>query len=250
MRKKREPAGRLLLVDVSNSFTKLAVARNGRMGRVLKIPTDGLSGFDFPEADRAVVSSVVPGAVKILKSRIPCPVLFVDHRTTTGLVIRYPKPETIGADRLANAAAAVSLGKIPSIVVDFGTAVTFDVIDSKGAYRGGIIAPGLLTAASALHERTALLPMTAITPIPGSVGKNTLHAIRAGLLIGAAGLVREAVERITREIFSGKKPFVIATGGDAALVSRIVAEGGKNPIDLIDPLITLKGLLVIAAKAA
>lgn len=165
--------------------------------------------------------------------------------------MNYPKPSTIGADRLANATAAVSLGKLPAIVVDFGTAVTFDVIDAKGCYRGGVIAPGLPTAASALHERTALLPLTKVTSIRSCVGKSTAEAIRIGLLLGAVGLVREAVERISSEVFNGKRPYVLATGGDAGIVARLSAKGnGKPLIDKVDPLLTLRGLVVISSKNA
>ena len=103
--------------------------------------------------------------------------------------------------------------RLPAIVVDFGTAITFDVIDASACYLGGIIAPGLVTAASALHERTALLPLTQISAITSPVGKSTAEAIRIGLLLGAVGLIRESVARITRDIFDGKKPTVIATGG-------------------------------------
>jgi len=156
---------------------------------------------------------------------------------------------SIGADRLANAAAAVRLGRLPAIVIDFGTAVTFDVIDAKGCYLGGIIAPGLPTAATALHERTALLPLTRVKKIKSSVGKSTQEAIQIGLLLGAVGLAREAVNRITKETFKGKKPYVIATGGDAELVARLTTQGGgSNIIDHVDPLLTLRGLLVIAEK--
>ncbi len=239
---------RLLLIDVSNSFTKIALASKGQIGRVRKIPTSSLTANEkvkFPKADRAIISSVVPGVNQLLKQLLPYPILWVDH-TTAGVDIRYPKPASIGADRLANVAAAVGTGSLPAIVVDFGTAVTFDVIDSKGCYLGGIIAPGLSTAASALHERTALLPLTKIQHISSPVGKSTQQAIQIGLLLGAVGIVREVVSRISRETFGGKKPTILATGGDAKLVARLAADGGKQIIDCIDPLLTLKGLLKIA----
>jgi type III pantothenate kinase len=241
---------RILLVDVSNSFTKVALARNGIIGKIHRIPTPELTSSRLLpfKADRAVISSVVPDANRILATSLTCPPLWVDHRVPGGVEVLYPSPSTIGADRLANAAAAVFMGKLPAIVVDFGTAVTFDVIDAEGRYLGGIIAPGLPTAAKALHERTALLPLTRITGIDASIGKSTGEAIRIGLLLGAVGLVREAVTRINREHFS-KKPYVIATGGDAELVERLSLErGGKKLIDLVDPLLTLRGLLAIALQ--
>ena len=247
----KDPLERILLVDVSNTFTKVAIARNGVIGRVSRIITSGLESsplLNRLKADRAVVSSVVPKARVLLERRLCQPLLWVDHRNC-GISIRYPKPDSIGADRLANAAAAVNMRRLPAIVVDFGTAITFDVIDASACYLGGIIAPGLVTAASALHERTALLPLTQISAITSPVGKSTAEAIRIGLLLGAVGLIRESVARITRDIFDGKKPTVIATGGDAELVRSIALDGvGKNPIFHADPLHTLRGLLVIAEK--
>lgn len=244
-------ASSVLLIDVSNTFTKVARAKQGVIGRVRRIHTERLSSATLPLTgiSRAVISSVVPAADAVLEKKLPCPILSVDHRTATGVTIRYPEPASIGADRLANAAAAVDLGKLPAIVVDFGTAVTFDVIDGRSCYLGGIIAPGLRTAARSLHERTALLPLTGIGSIGSSVGKSTRGAIRIGLLLGAVGLVREAVARITAESFQGRKPFVIATGGDADLVTRLSGGGGRGRlIDRVDPLLTLRGLLVIAGK--
>jgi type III pantothenate kinase len=250
----KKSSGRILLIDVSNSFTKIALTRNGTIGRVRRIPTRELKPTDLTalKADRAMIASVVPEVSRMIAASLPCPPVWVDHRVPGGVSINYPKPSSIGADRLANAAAAVSLGKLPAIVVDFGTAVTFDVIDGKGCYRGGVIAPGLPTAASALHERTALLPLTKITSIKSSVGKSTGEAIRIGLLLGAVGLVRETVARITEEVFRGRKPLVIATGGDAELVARLAAKGGGKKviplIDKVDPLLTLRGLQVIAER--
>lgn len=241
---------RVLLVDVSNTFTKLAISRGERIGRVSRVPTRELGKAPLPsDYDRAVVSCVVPEARLILSKRLSGPVSWLDHRTETGVLIRYPEPSTIGADRLANAAAAVRFGKLPAIVVDFGTAVTFDVVDSKGCYLGGIIAPGLATAARALHEKTALLPHIGISKITSPVGKSTAEAIRIGLLLGAVGLIKESVTRINREVFGRKRATVIATGGDAALVDRLSREaGGKPLIDVLDPLLTLRGLSVVASK--
>ena len=245
-----QATSRLLLIDVSNSFTKVAVAGNGRIGRVRRIPTSSLAKEDFSclKADLAVVASVVPRVNSLISSALPCPPLWVDHRVPGGVTVSYPEPTTIGADRLANAAAAVSLGAVPSIVVDFGTAVTFDVIDGRGRYCGGVIAPGIPTAAAALHERTALLPLAMVRSITRPVGRSTGEAIRIGLLLGAVGLVRETVARITSVQFRGRKPTVLATGGDAALVDRLCRSGGRV-FDRVDPLLTLRGLLAIAERS-
>jgi type III pantothenate kinase len=251
MRSKSEASRRkVLLIDVSNSFTKVAVASGAKIGPVVRIATPSLKKSDFSiiKADLAVISSVVPRVNTLIASALPSPSLWVDYRVPGGVKTHYPKPSTIGADRLANAAAAVELGKLPAIVVDFGTAVTFDVIDGKGRYLGGVIAPGLPTAAAALHERTALLPLTKISTIRKSVGKNTAEAIRIGLLLGAAGLIRETVAGITRDAFRGRRPHVLATGGDAELVDRLSRRHGAPVINEVDPLLTLRGLLAIAEK--
>ena len=250
IRKQSSRCRKILLIDVSNSFTKVAVASGRRIGPVRRIPTSGLRKSDFSviKADLAVIASVVPRVNTLIASALPCPSLWVDHRVPGGVEVDYPKPSSIGSDRLANAAAAVNHGKLPAIVVDFGTAVTFDVIDAKGRYLGGVIAPGLPTAAAALHERTALLPLTKITAIRNSVGKSTAEAIRIGLLLGATGLIRETVAGITRDAFRGKRPHVLATGGDAELVDRLSRRNGSPVIDKVDPLLTLRGLLAIAEK--
>ena len=249
-RKKTSGPRKVLLIDVSNSFTKVAVASGRRIGPVRRISTSALKKTDFSniKADLAVIASVVPRVNTLIASALPCPSLWVDHLVPGGVETDYPNPSSIGADRLANAAAAVELGKLPAIVVDFGTAVTFDVIDAKGRYLGGVIAPGLPTAAAALHERTALLPLTKITAIRNSVGKSTAEAIRIGLLLGAAGLIRETVAGITRDAFRGKHPHVLATGGDAELVDRLSRRNGSPVIDRVDSLLTLRGLQAIAER--
>ena len=249
-RTKTARSRKVLLIDVSNSFTKIAMASGRRIGTFRRIQTSSLKKSDFShtKADLAVIASVVPRVNTLIASALPCPTLWVDHRVPGGVETNYPKPYSIGSDRLANAAAAVKLGKLPAIVVDFGTAVTFDVIDAKGRYLGGVIAPGLPTAAAALHERTALLPLTKITAIRNSVGKSTDEAIRIGLLLGAAGLIRETVSGITRDAFRGKRPHVLGTGGDAGLVDRLSRRNGAPVIDRVDPLLTLRGLLAIAEK--
>ena len=208
------------MIDVSNSFTKIAVTRNGVIGKVRKIPTPDLakSKLSSLEADRAVISSVVPPANLIFQQSLACPILWVGHKTA-GVCIRYPKPATIGADRLANVAAAVSLSKLPAIVVDFGTAVTFDVIDTTGCYLGGIIAPGLGVMTQYLHERTALLPALDPSALLGgpAIGKSTVDAMRAGCALGFAGMIGALLDGVCAELVRQGSPMpkVIVTGGAA-----------------------------------
>jgi type III pantothenate kinase len=150
--------------------------------------------------------------------------------------IEYPKPETIGPDRLANAVAAIEHFGAPCVVLDFGTAVTFDVIDAKENYVGGIIAPGLAAMTGYLHEKTALLPKIEIREVSAVIGKNTEEAMRIGAVHGYRGLVRELVLEIKRELKARHLP-VIATGGYAELIAKKLPE-----ITEVEPWLTLEGL--------
>jgi len=195
---------------------------------------------------RVIIASVVPKATHIItaffkKEKIP--LLSIDDKSNLGITIRYPNPSTIGADRLVNVVAVKNRYPLPCIVANFGTAIVFDIIDQDGSYLGGIIAPGLLTSAKALHKQTALLPQAIPTPIRRALGKSTLAAIHSGLLLGARGLVREVVKQITEENFDGKHPSLIATGTDAALVA-----GKENLFDHIDFNLTLEGIREVGRR--
>ena len=157
------------------------------------------------------------------------------------MAIDYPFPNQIGADRLANAAGVLTRHGAPAIVIDFGTAVTFDVISDQPAYCGGVIAPGLGAMSGYLPQKTALLPAIELIEPDSAIGKSTTHAMQAGAVFGYRGLVKEIILRIRAEL-SGN-PKIIATGGDAALISRGVPE-----IDTVDPDITLDGLRQVAAR--
>jgi type III pantothenate kinase len=153
-----------------------------------------------------------------------------------GLGVDYPRPETIGADRLANALAAKQHFGAPVLVVDFGTAVTFDVVNTRGDYVGGIIAPGLSAMTDYLHERTALLPRVEIRAVRRYVGRSTEEAMRIGAVHGYRGLVRELIAGVRAEMGVEQLP-VVATGGYAGLVAR-----GLPEIKAVDPGLTLEGL--------
>lgn len=239
---------RTLLIDISNSFTKAAVATGTRIGRVHRIPTSelkpatlrALSGKTKP--DSVFLSSVVPAKNAAVLTAFPKAVVIGPH-LNLGVGIDYPNPGSIGADRLANAAACGALYGAPAIVVDFGTAVTFDVLSPKRSYIGGVIAPGLNAMTNYLHEKTALLPLVKLKEPQSAVGRSTAGAILSGAVHGYRGLIREILAQITVEAFRGKKPVVVATGGDAKLIA------GKLPLfDHVDPLLTLRGLLIIADK--
>jgi type III pantothenate kinase len=239
---------RTLLIDISNSFTKAAVATGTRIGRVHRIPTPelkpatlrALAGKTKP--DSVFLSSVVPAKNSAVLAAFPKAIV-IGPDLNLGVGIDYPNPGSIGADRLANAAACAALYGAPAIVVDFGTAVTFDVLSAKGSYIGGVIAPGLNAMTNYLHEKTALLPLVKLKEPQSAVGRSTAGAMLSGAVHGYRGLIREILAQITVEAFRGKMPVVVATGGDAKLIA------GKLPLfDHVDPLLTLRGLLIIADK--
>lgn len=239
---------RTLLIDISNSFTKAAIATGPRIGRVHRIPTPELQPTSLrtlvgkANPDSVFLSSVVPAKNPVVLSAFPQTIVIGPH-LDLGVGIDYPNPESIGADRLANAAACAGLYGVPAIVVDFGTAVTFDVLSAKRAYIGGVIAPGLNAMTNYLHEKTALLPQVTLKEPKCAVGRSTRDAMLSGAVHGYRGLIREILAQITAEKFRGKKPVVVATGGDAKLIA------GKLPLfDKVDPLLTLRGILLIATK--
>lgn len=237
-----------LLIDISNSFTKVAIARDDKIGRVHRIPTPSLSASQLLKipntgtCDKVILSSVVPSKNKDVLRAFPC-ALEIGPNLDLGVGIDYPKPQAIGADRLANAAGCAAHHGCPAIVVDFGTAVTFDVLSAKGAYIGGVIAPGLNAMTHYLHDRTALLPLIKLREPKSAIGRSTQDAMLSGAVHGYRGLIRGIIEKIREEEFPKKCPLLIATGGDAALIAK-----GTTLFDTVDRQLTLRGLLVIAQR--
>jgi len=237
-----------LLVDISNSYTKLAFASITRLSAPARIATTKLSSglvaglLRRQKIRKIVVSSVVPEKnPAILKGARKVDVIWLDSTLKLGLTIDYPKPKSIGADRLANAVAVTELYGFPAIVVDFGTAVTFDIVSGERKYIGGVIAPGLEAITNFLYQRTALLPKISLKEPRSVVGKSTSEAMLSGAVIGYRGLVREILMRIKAEHFPRKKLYVVATGGYARLIARELPEIGA-----IRPHLTLEGLRIIA----
>jgi len=274
---------RILIVDNSNTRTKFALADGDQLDpwRAI-IATPEISPNSLEECladiswDVSIISSVVPQKAAILASWLgdkPCHQL--SHLSKLPIGINYPKPEQIGADRLANAVGAHTLYGSPCIVLDFGTAVTFDVIapaneckevqapanDSASAqraggvqapaddckevqashpsYQGGVIAPGLASMTEGLANRTALLPHITLQEPECAIGKSTEQAMLAGAVYGYRGLVREILHNLNKEF--ANDPLVIATGGDAPLITR-----GLDEIAHLAPDLTLEGLKIIA----
>lgn len=237
-----------LLMDVSNSYAKLAFASRERVSNPARIPTSELSSSVVAEflrrrqVQKLVISSVVPAKNSAISkaARNKVQVLWLNWKLKMGVTIEYPKPESIGADRLANVAAVAELYECPAIVVDFGTAVTFDVVSERRSYIGGVIAPGLEAMTNFLYQRTALLPRLSLKEPHRVIGKSTVEAMRSGAVFGYRGLVREILARIKVEQFSRKRVNVVATGGYARLVANQVPE-----VAVVHPHLTLEGLRIV-----
>jgi type III pantothenate kinase len=237
-----------LLIDVSNSYTKFAFASTQRVSNPARIPTSDLSSsvvaglLQRRRVNKLVISSVVPAKnseiSKVVDNTVK--VLWLNWKLKLGLAINYPKPQSIGADRLANVAAVVDLYGCPAIVVDFGTAATFDVVTESRSYIGGVIAPGLEAMTNFLYQRTALLPRLSLKEPKGAVGKSTIEAMRSGAVFGYRGLVREILARVRAEQFPRKKVSVVATGGYAPLIAPKLPE-----IGVVHPHLMLEGLRII-----
>lgn len=240
----------ILLLDIGNTNTHIGLANNRRVVRQSDISTASWQGGNakpllrrFVRTARlegVAVCSVVPRVVSEVRRvvaevwSLPC--LCLTPERVWRLGIDYPKPKKIGTDRLANALAAKTHFGAPVLVVDFGTAVTFDVVDARGKYVGGIIAPGLAAMTDYLHEKTALLPRIKIHDEVSAIGKSTAQAMRVGAVHGYRGLVRELIGELKRELKARRLP-VVATGGYAELMARNVRE-----ITAVNPQLTLEGL--------
>jgi type III pantothenate kinase len=243
------PRSDYLLIDISNSYAKFAFASRTRVSAPARIATKKLSSsvvgalLARRAVRKVVVSSVVPAKNSTISkaAKKKAKVLWLDWKLNLGVGIDYPKPRSIGADRLANAAAVAELYGSPAVVVDFGTAVTFDIVSERRTYVGGVIAPGLEAMTNFLYQRTALLPRISLKEPRNAVGKSTLEAMLSGAVFGYRGLVKEILARIKAEQFPRKKVCVIATGGYARLIARDLPE-----IGVIRPHLTLEGLRVVA----
>jgi type III pantothenate kinase len=238
-----------IFIDISNSWTKYAFGTPKNLASRLSLPTREVNAAFVKKLRQQepsailVISSVVPEKNSVFKKNWPLSKIhFLTNKSPLGIKIIYPKPQKIGADRLANAAAAAKICKCPAIVVDFGTAVTFDVLSADRAYIGGVIAPGLNAMTDYLYQQTALLPKLTLQEPKRIVGKNTIEAMRVGAVIGYRGLVKEIIHQLKKELQTDTIE-VIATGGHSELISRKVPE-----IKSVHPLLTLQGLQIIAAN--
>jgi len=236
----------ILLVDAGNTSTTLGLSSRGRVRAIGRVPTAERRPAALRRAaarwlrgaravDAAVLCSVVPAVVplwrQVLRGLGVARPLVVSHRLQLGVRISYPRPATIGADRLANAAGAVARYGAPVIVVDFGTATTFDVVSRARGYVGGVIAPGLDLMFDYLAERTALLPRIRPAAVRGRVGRSTRAAMQLGAQWGYRGMVREILAQVLRA--AGERgAALVATGGHAAWVARGARLGLRLDRDL------------------
>ncbi len=251
----------LLVVDVGNTQTHFGVFRdtNGPVAEHWRFATIrestgdelgaalsnllALRGLSFRDVDQSIVSSTVPQlseqwtlmADRYLGQRM----LVVGPAIRIGMPIRYDNPYEVGADRLANAVAAYERVHDTCVIVDFGTAITYDVVSAAGEYLGGIITPGAEISIDALYERAAKLPKVELAEPRALIGKSTVEAIRSGTVFGFAGQVEGIVRRLRAEL--GPETTVIATGGLAGVLVPFIRE----TIDEVDDLLTLRGLRLI-----
>ncbi|MBD28366.1 MAG: type III pantothenate kinase [Verrucomicrobiaceae bacterium] len=241
----------LLLVDISNSHTKMIKSSYSSLcGEVFSLPTNDLDletlnlvPLEIQKEETIIVfSSVVPEKNKFIEDYFGIHrVLRVSTNLNLGFNIEYPQPESIGADRIANVVAAIHLTEAPVVVVDFGTAVTFDVITKENKYIGGVISPGLSAMADYMADRTALLPKIDLNEPLSVIGKSTKEAMLSGAVIGYRGLVKGILLSIFDELGEANIP-VIATGGYSKLISSNIEE-----IVEVNEKLTLEGLRIIAA---
>lgn len=255
----------LLVADVGNTETTLGLAEGERIVVHWRINTDsartpdevhlllhgllGSAGFAGKKITGAAIGSVVPGVTGALAeatSRLSGKAaLIVDARSPLGITLAVDEPMTVGADRIINTLAASRMYRSDCIVVDLGTATTYDCITKDGVFLGGVIQPGVRTSAETLFRRTSKLPATELVAPAKAIGTRTEECIRAGVVFGAADAVTGIVGRITAEWPGGGRPKVVATGGLA-----VVIQPHCKVIELVEPDLTLHGLRMAHAMLA
>jgi type III pantothenate kinase len=255
----------LLVADVGNTETTLGLAEGERIVAHWRVTTDaartpdevhlllhglmGSAGFGGRKVTGAAIGSVVPGVTAALAEAAArlsgAPTLVVDARSPLGIALAVDEPMTVGADRIINTLAASRMYKSDCIVVDLGTATTYDCITKDGVFLGGVIQPGVRTSAETLFRRTSKLPATELVAPKKVIGTRTEECIRAGVVFGAADAVTGIVGRIIAEWPGGGRPKVIATGGLAPVI-----QPHCPVIELVEPDLTLHGLRMAYAMLA
>lgn len=252
----------LLVIDVGNTNTVMGIYKDRRLLKDWRIRTErnatedefnlvatGLfsgDGVDTGDIGKTIISCVVPPMVSILDSfcrkylgHRPC---WVDAKTAGGMPILYSNPAEVGADRIVNAVGAFHKYKTSLVIIDFGTATTFDAISEKGEYLGGAISPGIMISSEALFRKASKLPRVEIFAPPENViGKDTADSIKSGIIFGYAGLVDGIVRRMAAEMKTAPK--IVATGGLARLMAHV-----SETIEETDSTLTLEGLRIISER--
>ena len=252
----------LLVIDIGNTNTSLGLfeeeklvahwrlttehARTGDEWGVLVRNLFALSSLDFQAVDAIAIASVVPPlnftVKRMAEVYFQLSPLFIDHTSDTGLRILYEPASDVGADRIVDAVAAIRKYGAPCIVVDFGTATTFDAINSQCHYLGGVIAPGITISADALFSRAAKLPRVEIKRPQKVIGSATVEVMQSGLYHGYVGLVDGILRKMIDEL--GGTPRVIATGGLAPLIAK-----GSEFIEQVDETLTLEGMRLVYERS-
>lgn len=249
----------ILAIDIGNSHTVIGIFADTQIRHHWRIQTDRRhtadeiaatlhSLFTMAQCPPSTISGVIIASVvpqlhdswlRFTRTLVDKPIL-IDHQTPTGIPILIDTPSEVGADRIVNAVAGFHQYQQALIIVDFGTAITFDCISARGEYLGGAIAPGMGIAIEALGSKTAKLPRVDINiPPPPAIGTNTVAAIQSGILYGYGGLVEGLLQRL-KEQFAPQKPMVLATGGMAQLIAPYAPS-----LEKIEPNLTLEGLRLI-----
>ncbi|MBI5016319.1 MAG: type III pantothenate kinase [Deltaproteobacteria bacterium] len=259
----REGARDLLVVDVGNTHTVLGVYRDKELlghwrlaSEVHRTPDEigvlvrnlfEIAGVRLPEIQGVAISSVVPALtpafVEVSRQYFHREPLVVGPGIRTGMPIHYEDPREVGADRIVNAVAGYDKYHAALIIVDFGTATTFDYVSLEGAYQGGMIAPGLGISMEALFDRASKLPKVGLARPPRVLGRNTVHSMQSGILYGYAALVDGLIDRLAAEV--GGRPVVLATGGLAPLLAP-----EAHRIEHVEEFLTLEGLRILFERNA
>ncbi len=247
----------LLAIDAGNTNIVFAVYRGSEQLQLWRFATDARrtadeyaalltplfqqAGLLFKGISDVVLCSVVPDATfhlaQLCRGYFSCEPLTVNH-DSIDLPVRLARPQEAGADRLVNAVAVKAFYSFPAVVIDFGTATTFDVVDASGAFCGGVIAPGVNLSLAALHQAAAKLPKISFQRPQTVIGADTVSAMQSGVFWGYVSLIEGMIARIQSEM--GVKPFIVTTGGLSTLFGN-----GLSGVDAVDPDLTLRGLVYI-----
>ncbi|MFA5779967.1 MAG: type III pantothenate kinase [Elusimicrobiota bacterium] len=229
---------KLLAIDIGNTTINFGLFENEKLEKAT-VFTEKFKKIPFGDYDNGIIASVVPYATKKIIRLLKIKPIILDSKNIP-IKIKVKNPQKVGPDRLVNAFAAKELYGVPSVVVDLGTATTFDVVSKNGEYIGGVIAPGIKISAESLYEKTAKLPKIKLEVPKNIIGKNTKEAIMSGIFYGHLGLIKEVIKKVKGERLNVKK--IILTGGYATFFSK------HFPDFIVDGDITLKGLKIIFEK--